>query len=158
MTINLKKKFALTATVLLLGGWGCQEKTPTIDEANLSDAQGQNPYFEQGTAKLTVKNQAKAPELVLPTVVATQDSWAVIRADQGGVPGEVLGYAAVTAGEHKDVKVKVDEAKLTPVVHANLYVDLGEKGTFENQGADVPVTANEVGISGSFKVEGVPKK
>lgn len=157
MTANLKKKFALATSILLLAGWGCQENIST-NETNLSDAQGQNPYFEQGAAKLEVKNQIKGSELVLPIVVATQDSWAVIRADQGGIPGEVLGYAAVTAGEHKDVKVTVDETKLTPVVHANLYVDLGIKGIFENQGADVPVTANEVGISGSFKVEGITKK
>ena len=150
------QKVALLLAVVLVAGWGCQKTEPT--EPSLSDAEGQNPYFEQGTAKLAVKNQSKGPQLVIPSVVATQPTWVVVRADRGGVPSEVLGYTLVTAGEHKDVAVAVDEAALTPVMHANLYVDLGVKGTFENQGADVPVTANEVGISGSFKIDGAVAK
>ncbi len=156
MNQKTSQKVALLLAVMLVAGWGCQ-KTET-NEPSLSDAEGQNPYFEQGTAKLEVKNQTKGPQITIPVVVATQPSWVVIRADKSGVPSEVLGQTLVAAGEHKDVVVTVTEAALTPVVHANLYVDLGTKGTFENQGADVPVTANEVGISGSFKIDGAAAK
>ncbi len=147
--MEISKKMVMISSVLLLAGWGCQKNTT---EVSLKDVVGQEAYFEQKTAKLEVKNQTKSNEMVLPTVVATQDSWAVIRADKGGVPGDVIGYAAVTAGEHKDVKVTIDENKITKVLHANLYVDMGNKGVFENQGADIPVTANDVGISGSFTI------
>ncbi len=149
----LAKKIVAATSVLLLAGLGCSDTTS--NSTSLKDATGQNPYFEQNTAKLEVKNQAKGKEMVVPTVVATQDSWVVIRADKGGVPGEVIGFTAVGAGEHQDVKVTVDENKITKVLHTNLYVDLGKKGKFENDGTDVPVTANDVGISGSFSVTGV---
>lgn len=147
--MKISPKIIVTGSLVLLAGFGCQ----TAPDYNLKDVQGENAYFAQNTARIEVKNQTKGSELVVPLVVASQDSWVVLRADKSGVPGEVLGYTAVASGEHKDVKVAVDSGKVTPVVHVNLYVDLGTKGKFENPGSDIPVTANDVGISGSFMVQ-----
>lgn len=144
----------LTLTVLLLAGWGCGQKAPTAAN-DLSNATGQPAYNEQTTASISVANQTLTDStLTMPKVVANSDSWIVIHADKGGVPGDILGFTAVAAGENKDVKVRVtvDGSTVTPIVHAMLHVDAGIKGTFEFPGSDVPVTANGVAITGSFQV------
>lgn len=146
--------FGLTLTVLLLAGWGCGQKKANVT-ADLSNATGQAAYNEQATASIAVANQALIDStLTLPKVVLNNDGWVAIHADKGGVPGEIIGQVAVSAGEHKDVKVRVsvDGSNVTPIVHAMLHVDAGIKGTFEFPGADVPVTANGVAITGSFQV------
>ena len=65
-------------------------------------------------------------------------SFVVIHIDANGQPGEVIGSAALKAGENKDVSVAVDAKKLTPKVYAMLHVDKGVVGVYEFPGADVP--------------------
>lgn len=147
-----KAVLALTAA-LLLAGWGCQKAQNAGVTTDLSAGKEQPAYNEQASAGLSVSNQSLVNStLNIPKVTLANDGWVVIHADKSGVPGEIIGQAAVTAGEHTDVKVTVTESKVTPIVHAILHIDTGAKGMFEFPGVDVPVTANGVAVSGSFKV------
>ena len=68
--------------------------------------------------------------------------WIVIHAEGDGQPGAVIGYAPIQPGENKDVLVKIDVSRATPILYAMLHVDLGQRGTFEFPGPDVPVAVN----------------
>ncbi len=141
---------SITTAVLLLAGWGCNQKNPTKD---LSSANGDIAYSEQSTASLAVENQTLVESSVsIPKVTLGADGWIVVHADNGGVPGDIIGKTLLTAGVHSNIKIQVEEGKVTEIVHAMLHTDAGTKGTFEFPGADVPVTMNNVAVSGSFKV------
>ncbi|OGH64138.1 MAG: hypothetical protein A2821_02530 [Candidatus Magasanikbacteria bacterium RIFCSPHIGHO2_01_FULL_41_23] len=137
----------LALTALLLIGGGCGQKTKI--ESDLSTT----AYKELVTASVNVANQTLVNSTVyVPKVILTTDGWVVVHADKDGVPSEIIGQTAVLTGEHTDVKVTVDAKKVTPIVHVMLHVDLNKKGIFEFPGDDVPVTVNNVGVSGSFQV------
>ena len=81
--------------------------------------------------------------------------WVVIHADEGGKPGEVLGYAAVPAGISANVKVRVSTAGLTDTVFAMLHADEGEIDVYEfPDGPDAPVTVRDAIVMKSFAVTG----
>ena len=76
--------------------------------------------------------------VTISLVSAFEPSWICIQADQDKQPGEILGCAAVPAGENTDVAVKVDLKKLTRVMHTVLYADRGTPGQMEIPNPDVP--------------------
>ena len=69
-----------------------------------------------------------------------QPGWMVIHADKDGKPGPVIGQTAIPAGLSANVKVQVDPAGMTEVLHAMLHVDAGEVGKYEfPDGPDMPM-------------------
>lgn len=147
----IQKRTYLVAAALLLAGWGCGQKNEA--NVNLSDVDGQEAYNEQAAASISIANQTLMEGTVtIPKIILSNDGWIVIHIDNSGVPGEIIGQTAVAAGTHNDVKVTVNADKVTPVLHAMVHVDAGNKGKFEFPGADVPVTANSVAVTGSFQV------
>lgn len=69
--------------------------------------------------------------------------WLAIRADDGGEPGEVLGYAPLEEGENTDVEVEFDRPvessqKLYAVVHAEDPAD----GDYTFPDGDPPIMQN----------------
>ncbi len=78
--------------------------------------------------------------VTVPRVESPVDGFVVIHEDSGGMPGAILGFAAVAAGVSTDVSVELDR----PVtdgerLHAMLHFDAGVLGTFE-AGTDLPAT------------------
>lgn len=67
-----------------------------------------------------------------------------IHADEGGMPGHVVGVAPIPAGTSEGVLVMIDGAMSTPTLYAQLHVDDNTIGMFEFgkvPGADAPVSA-----------------
>jgi len=82
--------------------------------------------------------------LQLDRVVAPQNGWvAIARPNADGTPnfGAVLGTVPVQAGENTNVQVPLSEALGAGGAVAVLLTDEGVAGTFEPNGADLPVTA-----------------
>ena len=80
--------------------------------------------------------------------------WVVVHADEDGAPGPVLGQTALPAGINANVKVELDPAGITDVLHAMLHVDAGEADVFDLDGADGAVERNGEAVVKSFAVSG----
>ncbi len=82
--------------------------------------------------------------------------WVVVHADDNGVPGPVIGYAAIPAGISATIQVQIDLESATDVLHAMLHVDAGEIGQFEFPGGpDVPVkAADDTIVTAPFAITG----
>ena len=84
--------------------------------------------------------------LDVDSVLSEGPGFVVIHADNGeGVPGEVIGYAAVEDGLTTDISVEIDGV-LTPVVYPMLHTDTDTIGEYEfgvGGVSDLPVTIND---------------
>lgn len=97
------------------------------------EAEGRTPSVGVGDQTLV-----DGRTVTVRRVVARQDGWIVIHADDGGQPGAALGHAAVSAGENENVAVEIDGPAATGTLHAMLHVDAGETGQYEVPGPDAP--------------------
>ena len=69
--------------------------------------------------------------------------WLVIRADAGGEPGDVLGYAPLREGENEeDVAVPLDEPAGSETLYAVVHAEEPADGGFTFPDGDPPVEAN----------------
>ena len=69
--------------------------------------------------------------------------WLVIRADAGGEPGDVLGYAPLREGEsEEDVAVPLDEPVGSGTLYAVVHAEEPADGDFTFPDGDPPVKAN----------------
>jgi hypothetical protein len=92
-------------------------------------------------------------KIVADAVVALTPGWLVLRADDDGEPGPVLGQSPVTPGETENVAVFFDWRRATRRLHAVLYEDQGEPGIFEPDGSDEPVVFRGMSIAAAFVVD-----
>lgn len=93
------------------------------------------------------------------SVTAQVDGFLVIHSDNGGAPGPVFGYAAVSAGINTDVVVELaaDADLSSGFVWPMLHVDTGEAGVYEFgavEGADGPVVLD--GQVATFPISTTP--
>jgi len=117
---------------------------------------------------IAVADQVGATRSVtIDLVRAPRDSFVVIHQNDGGMPGERLGYTAVTKGETRDVEVTLDpEVPLTPELLAAVHFDGGVKGVLEfdmediDRSTDRPyfIDGEEVAVSFKAAEFGVPAK
>jgi hypothetical protein len=104
-------------------------------------------------ARVSVNDQKAVMGAVsIAEVLSNGPGWLVIHADRNGAPGPVIGYAAVSEGLVKNLAVKIDETKATPVLYAMLHTDAGKVGVYEFPGPDVPVMVDEKMVSPAFKL------
>jgi hypothetical protein len=105
-------------------------------------------------ARVIVKDQRAAMGAVsIDEVLSNGPGWLVIHADRNGTPGPVIGYAAVSEGLVKNLAVKIDGSKATPVLYAMLHTDAGKVGVYEFPGPDVPVMVDEKMVSPAFTLQ-----
>lgn len=81
----------------------------------------------------------------------------VIHIDNGGSPGPVAGYRAVSPGWNFNIKIWIDTTIATPTLFAMLHEDTGEVGVYEFgmvEGADLPVRVDGAVVTPSFTAEG----
>jgi len=119
-----------------------------------------------GDAVVIVSDQPDADgSVVIDKVVSPADAFVVIHQNDGGMPGERLGYTAVEAGVTRDVKVKLDsDVPLTPELLAAVHIDRGKKGTLEfdmkspERSPDKPFFVDGKEVAAAFKAAmfGVP--
>ncbi len=88
---------------------------------------------DSGDAQIIVSDQPDAKgSVTIDKVVAPDDAFVVIHQNDGGMPGERLGYAEIEAGTTRDVSVKLDaDVAMTPELLAAVHIDRGEPGELE---------------------------
>lgn len=128
--MNRRTKTALIAVALvaLLVASGCVNPA----EAEKSDNPDVWGYVASGDdAQLEVaENQQDATELVVDKVLAPQDAWIVVHADDNGKPGMRVGLQHVDEGESTNVKVKLDKVGTAKVIVA-VHADRATAGEFD---------------------------
>jgi hypothetical protein len=67
-------------------------------------------------------------------VVSDGPGWIVIHIEAAGATAPVIGWTAVKDGLTRNLAVKIDAAKATPVLYAMLHTDAGKVGTYEFPG------------------------
>lgn len=88
-------------------------------------------------------------------VTSDRGSWLVIRADNEGKPGAVLGHAAVSPGTATDVVVEIDTSAATETLFAALHVDAGKAQEFEYPGGyDINMRKGNEPVITTFMVTG----
>ncbi|MDR3575571.1 MAG: hypothetical protein P4L50_17060 [Anaerolineaceae bacterium] len=90
--------------------------------------------------------------IILSSVISQGPGWVVIYAQKNGQPGAVLGRTPVKDGENEDVIVEVNPAKAIGTLYAQLFIDQGKIGTFENPGVDNPEMVGGQPVSAEFKI------
>ncbi len=107
---------------------------------------GMNPV---GTPQITVSEQTPDPanQVVVAEVTASESGWVVIHEADGATYGAPIGHAAVPSGTSTSVVVTLSRDVVDDeVLYAMLHADVGQIGTFEFPGADVPVTVTKAGM------------
>ena len=93
---------------------------------------------------VTVSDQVSVNGMVSVDSVTTDvPGFIAIHADEGGMPGHVVGIAPIPAGTSEGVLVLIDGAMSTPTLYAQLHLDDNTVGVFEFgkvPGADAPVS------------------
>jgi hypothetical protein len=94
--------------------------------------------------------------VTVPYAVVNRDAWLVIRAQENGEPGAILGVTWLPAGINRDVLVELDSSWQTSgeaVLFAVLHQDDGETQQFEYpEGVDTPLTRNQRVVMAAFNV------
>ncbi|MGM0576558.1 MAG: DUF7282 domain-containing protein [Myxococcota bacterium] len=107
------------------------------------------------TPSVTVDDQTADPadQVVVAEVVSDGPGWMVIHEDDGGAPGDVVGFEAVDDGTNTDVTVTLDrDAVDGETLYAMLHIDAGTVGTYEFPGDDGPVLVDGSPIAPPFVV------
>ncbi len=131
------------------------------EEATDEEAADEEAASEEATDEEAADAETAADEVIVPVVVASaqesdgstvtvdsvvaeQDGWIVIHADNGGAPGAVLGQSQVPTGGSTAVEVALNETQTgETTLWAMLHVDQGERGTYEFPGPDGPVLVGD---------------
>lgn len=128
---------------------------PAADQPVLTP-DGRTPGFsfrtDQGPFVLAAA-QTVTDTVLVPLLAAATDMWVVVRADQDGQPGPVIGQIALPAGMHWDVAVPVDPEGLSSDLWLSLHQNAGDLAAFEfPDGVDDPLLLDGEPVSVPFAV------
>ena len=119
--------------------------TPQTQATPLVPVTGGNP-------SVTVNDQqSDGTSVIVADVFSVGPGWMVIHNQLNGNIGDPIGETQLAIGDNKNVVVKIDPSKATPVLYAMLHVDAGTVGKYEFPGPDVPVMLNGQMVSPGFK-------
>jgi predicted lipoprotein with Yx(FWY)xxD motif len=152
---SILQKIGIFSLILLLAA--CASATPTAPAPTappLSEVMGANSTPGSGgmTPSVTVNDQAfDGTNVTVADVVSIGPGWVAIHRQDNGDLGPPIGFAPVKDGDNKNVVVKIDSSKATPVMYAMLHTDAGVVGAYEFPGPDAPVIVNGQMVSSPFK-------
>ena len=101
---------------------------------------------------MVVDQDASEGMVMIAEVMAQEDGWVVIHADDAGTFGPVIGYAPVVSGVTRDVAVEINTDAASDILYAMLHVDAGTLGVYEFPGPDGPVLDEGAPLSPAFTV------
>ncbi len=89
--------------------------------------------------------------ITVPLAVVDEDAWVVVRADEEGELGEILGRRWIQSGLNREIAVTLDPDLVTPTLHVVLHLDAGTSRIFDfPEGLDVPFQRNRTVIRAPF--------
>lgn len=132
--MNKKYIYAILVVILLVGGYFYFQKPKIVPMVLVNDQKDSEGQINVGK------------------VVSPKDAWLVIQTNEDGVPGPVVGYTKIKAGENNDVKVKIDKSNVTPTLHAMIHEDDGTKEKFDFPENDSPMMYKMEMVTKIFKL------
>ncbi|MFA5844169.1 MAG: hypothetical protein WC971_04980 [Coriobacteriia bacterium] len=101
--------------------------------ANAGDAGKMSGVIvDKKNAAIEVMDQPGAKgSITVARVLAPGRSWIAVHLDEGGKPGKRVGLLEIGEGESRDVKVEIDDVKLSDKLIVALHADRGVAGEFE---------------------------
>jgi len=97
-----------------------------------------------GANAIVVRAQdVNAGEVIVDSVTVAQAGWLLIRKDNGGAPGDVIGFASVRPGTSTNVRVDVQlndiygNDNITPTLWATLVADSNALAPFASPGPNI---------------------
>ena len=91
--------------------------------------------------------------VTIPLVLADIDTWVVLRRDDNGAPGDIIGHVWVPAGVNRDILIKVDPEQVTDKLYAVLHHDADSDQNFDYpEGGDQPLLRNRQVIQVPFTI------
>lgn len=145
------RQFAISLLLLLtacgsLKASGKQEKV----QPTLTSTAEVNP-------SVTVHDQdSDGTSVIVADVVSQGSGWVAIHNQVNGKMGDPIGETQLNPGDNKNIVVKIDPARATPVMYAMLHDDAGTVGKYEFPGPDVPVMVNDQMLAPAFNVNLLP--
>ncbi len=98
-----------------------------------------------------IERNGEQATVTVDTAVSDLDMFVVIRTDNDGIAGDVIGHQWVPAGINHDVVIDIDDDALTLILHATLHIDLDTIRTFEYpDGRDTELIRNGAWIASPF--------
>lgn len=150
---SFSSAFRLAVIPLLVALTACGSFLPSLSQGN---PQGQPTAIipvTGGNPSVTVNDQqTDGTSVIVADAFSQGPGWMVIHAQLNGNIGDVIGETHLNNGDNKNIVVKIDPAKVTPVLYAMLHVNSGIVGTYEFPGPDVPVMFNGNMVSPAFNV------
>lgn len=103
--------------------------------------------------RVAVSDQSIASgEVVVSEIVSPADAWIVIQTNDGGIPGPIIGYAAIKAGTNDNVKIQIDKSQATASLHAMIHEDKDRVGQMDFPGEDMPLMYKNEMVTKIFNV------
>ncbi|MFN1834972.1 hypothetical protein AB2B38_006900 [Balneola sp. MJW-20] len=144
---SLSKLFILGVSLIFLST-ACDENSTGSEELPVASVN----TTDQGTQN--------GNQVLIPEVNSPEDGWVVIHrsntANDGPQVPEIIGKAAVSAGNNSNVFLQLDESVSDgEILWAMLHEDTGTKGEYEfdgQNGLDNPVFRNEMIVMNSFEI------
>jgi hypothetical protein len=100
-----------------------------------------------------------AETVTISLVVVDVDAWVVIRGEESGELGDIVGMAWIAAGMTRNLDIEVDSELLTSTLYAILHLDGGQPQEFDYlEGYDIPLQRNRTIIQSPFALLGEPNK
>ena len=144
------RKLLAVLVVLVLAATACK-KGKGIDMGDAVDTVGDDASYSIHAANQTSNGKT----VMVPEIYLKDKGYLTIHADANGAPGPVLGVTGIlSAGEHEDVKVKLDKplsetADVWPMIH----VEDNNNTTYDFPNGDQPAKVDDKVIVVKINVE-----
>ena len=131
------RRFSISVLTLALLAASCAYESSGTTTTTVVDPEEIPPVT--GPADLVLEGQrVEGTSLTLASVTMPDDGWVVVRVDQGGGPGEIIGISEIL---RRGVIARVPIPFFLPitsdtVVHATIHVDLDRDGAFTYEAPD----------------------
>ena len=112
------------------------------------------PEFQLSTPVITVSDQEIVEDgiIQIDSVLALEDGWLVLHADEGGQLGHYLGATPIQTGLNESIQVHIPWRQGTNQLHAVIYEDNGREQYLDLAGEDVPQLINGSPVVATFSV------
>jgi len=152
MTSNKRSVFSglVLGVIFILVLAACAPRPRAVPTQAVSGTQA-IPATGNGPSVTVADQNYDGVTVVVGEIVSAGPGWMAIHNQEEGRLGPVIGVAPLKDGVNKDVAVKIDPQKATPVLYAMLHADGGAVGTYEFPGPDVPILVDGQMVAPSFK-------
>lgn len=112
------------------------------------------PEFQLSTPIITISDQEVLEDglIHVDSVLAQEEGWLVLHADDNGQLGQYLGSTPIVAGLNESLQIHIPWRQGTSTLHAVIYEDNGREHRLDIPGEDIPKLINGTPVVKTFSV------